>query len=1240
VATFAGGSGSDTFTGGTDSDTISGGGGADTLSGDGGDDFIYSADVSPPFNRPYFGNPWTAPVLDVGIEHDILSGGTGNDSLFAGYGDSVDGGDDYDTLYISFQGATAGVTVDFRDLYNNGSINLGGGTLTNIESVAWVQGSEFGDTITDSNVDGNFAPTFGMGGDDHLIGGYYSGNVYGGDGNDYIDRTNTGYGFEAYGDAGNDTIIGGSGYESLYGGTGDDNIQGNYGFDNLYGEDGNDTLDGGLWADNLYGGDGNDTMYGADDGDVVEGNAGDDTIYGDYSPLAATFDGSDRLWGGAGADVIHGDGDADYIWSGDRDAGQNLGLDDAGLEHDQLFGDDGNDFLAIGYGDDADGGTGSDTLRISLAGATSGVAVDTHGFTSGGTWSLYGGTIQNIETLDSFTGSSFSDIFIIATQPSLLTIYAGDGNDIVIANGSSVSAQGGDGNDFFFSGSAGDIFDGGNGIDAVSYANYASGVTVTLGDPGFTGTGPGGDQLTSIERVFGSNYADTLNGGSGNDELSGGDGNDTLNGGGGNDILIGQGGSDTLAGGAGDDVYDIDAQDVVNEFGGGGYDTVRVNFSYVLAPEVERAVVSDPTSTNAINLTGNTLGNELTGNAGVNWIDGGAGADVMSGLGGNDTYYVDNAGDQVLEASGGGFDTVFTTVSYSLGSMAERLAAYDPAATTALSLTGNGLNNQISGNAGANVIDGGTGADLMTGLGGDDIYFVDNGADRVVEQAGGGYDTIYVNFSYTLGSDVERLLAYNPAATIALHFTGNELDNEISANAGANLIDGGAGADTMSGQGGSDFYYVDNAGDRIIEQAGGGYDTVFTSVSYTLGAEVDRLVTLDPASTAALNLTGNALPNEITGNAGANVIDGGAGADLMAGAAGDDTYLVDNAGDRVAEASGGGYDTVFAGVSYAITSDVERLVARDANSTTALNLTGNELVNEISGNAGANHLDGGAGADVMLGGGGDDVYFVDNSADQAVETAGGGYDTVYASVDYTLSSAVDRLVAYDPASTAPLHFTGNELANEISGNAGANVIDGGAGADVMLGGGGDDIYFVDNSADQAVEAAGAGYDTVYASVSYTLSSGVDRVVASDPASADALHFTGNELANEISGNAGANLIDGGAGADILTGLGGSDAFEFSTALGGGNVDSIADFQPGTDHIYLDHSVFSGLATGALAAGAFQTGATATEADDRVVYDSATGALYFDADGSGAGAAVQFAHVSDGLSLAAGDFAVI
>src|SRR5206468_10314652 len=111
-------------------------------------DTIYAGALSPPFTRTYYylkTNP--LPVLDTGTEVDVLNGGAGDDTIFAGYGDSVDGGAGTDLLYISFKGATAGVTADFRPLGTGGSVTIGGGTITGIEAVAWVQGSEFADFI-------------------------------------------------------------------------------------------------------------------------------------------------------------------------------------------------------------------------------------------------------------------------------------------------------------------------------------------------------------------------------------------------------------------------------------------------------------------------------------------------------------------------------------------------------------------------------------------------------------------------------------------------------------------------------------------------------------------------------------------------------------------------------------------------------------------------------------------------------------------------------------------------------------------------------------------------------------------------------------------------------------------------------------------------------------------------------------------------------------------------------------
>lgn len=112
------------------------------------------------------------------------------------------------------------------------------------------------------------------------------------------------------------------------------------------------------------------------------------------------------------------------------------------------------------------------------------------------------------------------------------------------------------------------------------------------------------------------------------------------------------------------------------------------------------------------------------------------------------------------------------------------------------------------------------------------------------------------------------------------------------------------------------------------------------------------------------------------------------------------------------------------------------------------------------------------------------------------------------------------------------------------------------------------------------------------------------------------------------------------GRDLLAGFGGADSFRFSTALGPGNVDAIADFVSGTDRIRLDDAVFAGVGgLGALAAGAFVTGTAAGDADDRIIYNGATGQLFFDADGSGAGAAVLFATLTGHPTLVASDFVI-
>jgi VCBS repeat-containing protein len=560
-------------------------------------------------------------------------------------------------------------------------------------------------------------------------------------------------------------------------------------------------------------------------------------------------------------------------------------------------------------------------------------------------------------------------------------------------------------------------------------------------------------------------------------------------------------------------------------------------------------------------------------------------------------------------------------------------------------LSGGVGNDTISAFDGADYLDGGTGTDTMTGGAGDDTYVVDESGDVVIEGAGGGNDRIITSVSYTLGDTfVETLEAV--AGVSAINLTGNYLAQTLIGNAGANQLHGGGGADTLIGLGGNDIYYTDVAAAQVVEASGGGNDQLYTSVSYVLafGSEVELLSTNNTAGTGAINLTGNAFNQTLIGNNGANQLHGGGGTDTLIGLGGNDIYYTDYATTQPVEAIGGGFDQLYTSVSYVLgSSEVEFLSTNFTAGTGAINLTGNDFNQTIVGNEGANQLHGGGGVDVLIGYGGNDTYFIDVAATQPVEALGGGFDQLYTSVSYVLGfSEVELLSTNNTAGTGAMNLTGNDLNQTIVGNDGVNLLHGGGGVDVLIGYGGNDIYYTDVAATQVVEGVGGGNDQLYTSVSYVLGAGaeVELLSANDSAATAAINLTGSSSGQLVLGNAGANVLDGKGGADTLVGYGGADTFAFTSALGAGNVDVIADFVSGTDKIALDDAVFTALGLGALSANAFVIGSAALDADDRIIYNSSNGALYYDADGAGGQAAVQFATLSGAPALTASDFTVI
>jgi len=898
--------------------------------------------------------------------------------------------------------------------------------------------------------------------------------------------------------------------------------------------------------ENATGGSGDDSIVGNYLDNVLTGGGGNDYLFGG--------EGNDTLYGGAGNDIIDGSYGFDLIYGG---SGNDIIY--GSWTTDTVYGEAGDDSFVIRqtstdteYGDNTDGGTGIDLLDLSQISNTYGAIVDL----SSGTWQynpLYGGpwTITGVENVN---GTQLDDV-----------ITGDSGANILNGNG---------GNDLLVGG-------GGN---------------------------------------------DILSGGAGNDQLRGGDGNDVFDGGSGQDIFYGEGGNDTLkivngwnggygeifVGGAGIDTFDfsgtagLDAH--VNLTDGEFWDINFPAFGPISLASVE-------------NVIGGSGADDITGSGEANALTGNGGNDALYGLAGNDS---------------------------------------------------------LDGGAGNDILDGGAGIDVMTGGNDNDTYYVDNVGDNVVEgsSTGGTNDRIFSSVSYSLsGRHVETLTLTGSAAITA---TGNNMANTLIGNSvvntllgmgGNDILDGGAGADTLDGGTGDDSYYVDNAGDDVVENSvTGGTDQIFSSVSYSLSGRYVETLTLTGSSN--INATGNNQVNTLIGNSGANtllgmggddamnagdgddVLNGGTGADTMTGGNGNDTYYVDNAGDNVVEGStGGASDQIFSSVSYSLSGRyVETLTL---TGSAAIDATGNNLANTLIGNSAVNTLLGMGGNDILDGGGGNDIL-EGGTGDDSLD-GGTGTDTAsYASASsaVTVSLAIAGAQATGGAGSDTLanieNLTGSAFDDTLTGNSGNNVLRGEAGADRMIGGDGNDTYYVDNSGDIVVEnSTGGTADRIFSAISYSLSGGyVETLALTGSGNINATGnnqdnvLTGNGGNNVIQGNGGNDTINGGLGADTLTGGSGADLFAFSSALGGGNIDAITDYTVTNDTIQLDDSVFAGLALGALSAGAFYIGTAAHDSTDRIIYNSSTGALLFDADGNGAGAAVQFATLSTGLALVASEFVVV
>jgi Ca2+-binding RTX toxin-like protein len=317
----------------------------------------------------------------------------------------------------------------------------------------------------------------------------------------------------------------------------------------------------------------------------------------------------------------------------------------------------------------------------------------------------------------------------------------------------------------------------------------------------------------------------------------------------------------------------------------------------------------------------------------------------------------------------------------------------------------------LSGLGGSDFLDGGVGNDVMRGGTGNDVYVVSSPKDLVVESAAQGIDLVRSSVSYTLRSHVENLTL---AGAGAINGTGNALNNVIAGNSAANLLrgfgardtlhgnggadrlNGGSGSDRMFGGSGNDIYYVDSTGDRAIEGAARGTDRVVSTVTFTLGLNVENLTLSGNLPARGI---GNHLDNVIISNGAGNVVHGlggndilfgGDGKDTLYGGTGNDTYIATCRCDTFLERAGEGIDLVRSSVDFDLspTPHIENLTLTGASAVAGF---GNHMDNVITGNAAANLLQGFGGDDVIGGGAGSDILVGGRGRDQL--SGGPGHDT-------------------------------------------------------------------------------------------------------------------------------------------------------------------------------------------------------------------------------------------------------
>jgi Ca2+-binding RTX toxin-like protein len=824
---------------GTDgNDTIKGTPGRDVIVGLGGDDQIYG-----------YGQD---DVICGGAGDDVIWGGAGNDRLFggdghdlidAGPGNDISDGGPGDRDGATFWDASAPISAS---LVTGTATGEGSDTFTNMEEL---HGGPYNDTLTGDAVNNTL---FGLDGNDTLAGGDGNDTLSGGEGNDVLDGgagQDTVWFYAATGPIhaslatgtstgqGNDTF---TNFESLSGGDYGDTLVGDSGDNFIWGNGGDDTLSGGAGNDLIDAGPGNDTSDGG------PGDRDGATFWDASGPITAslvtgtaTGEGSDTF---TNMEELHG-GNYNDTLTGDAGTNTLFGLDG----NDVLNGGDGTDFLNGGEGDDViDGGPG----QMDAVGFYAATGPITASLVTGTSSGQGNDTFTNVEVLLS---SDYGD-----------TLTGDGGDNWLIGNGGNDTISGGDGNDYIDGGAGDDTMDGGPGtFDSVNYYNAPGPITASFST--HTATGDGSDTFSNVELVTGSNYADTLYGGTDDTWFNGNGGDDTIVGGSGNEFLFGGPGNDTISGGAGDDfLAPGSGTDTLD--GGPGFDKA----AYWDAP----GPITASLATNIATGDGSDTYTSIEG------IHGGNYDDMLTGSGADEEFF-GNGGDDTIDAGGGN----------------DNVNGWDGNDT----IRGGPGNDYLDGWDGNDTIQGGDGDDALRGRAGDDT--LDGGAGWDVAGYWDANAPITANLATgtATGEGTDSLAAIeqldgSPFGDIFTGDAGNNGfnvfggDDTVAAGGGDDWVNGGDGNDSISGNDGND-YLTGGGGDDTID-GGAGWDT-------SAYLDAPRPVTASLATGTAVGdgedtltgieqLDGSPLGDTFTGDSGQNGFNTFGGDDTVMAGGGDD----------------------------------------------------------------------------------------------------------------------------------------------------------------------------------------------------------------------------------------------------------------------------------------------------------------------------------------------------------------